>query len=157
MILAILAMTLFCTLSSNAQVRPEQIEVNERLPDGTIILTINGVKYRALQTDHIQRMIEMRVNLESCIKTNTVLVEKTNTLSEIIQKAKNETQLADMLANGERRRADEFKKMLEDERALRTQAEQLPKKKNIIEKILRHPVTQIILVATAGTIAAKNQ
>lgn len=157
MILAILAMTLFCTLNSNAQVRAEQIELIERLPDGTIVLTIDGAKYRALQADHLRKVAEMRVNFESCSEANTELIAQNNLLKISIQEVSNDAQLADSLAKLENRRADEFKKMLEDERALRIQAEKLPKKKNIFEKILTHPVTQIVLVATAGVVAAKQK
>lgn len=155
LLFAILTTILFCTAISNAQVREPDVQVNLRLPDGSVILTIDGVKYRALTVEHLRKMQEMSVSFQSCVKENEILQLQNQSLKSLVEKVRQDAAVADAQTINERKRGDEYKKLLEDERALRLQAEKL-KKQNIFEKILNHPITQVVLVGTAGVIAAKQ-
>lgn len=135
LLFAILTTILFCTAICNAQIREPQIELNERLPDGSIILTIDGVKYRALTAEHIRKIQEMSVSFRSCVKENETLSEQNQNLKLVFEKAKQDAAVADEQANLERKRSDEYKQLYEKERNLRLQAERLPKQKNFLEKV----------------------
>jgi hypothetical protein len=157
LLFAILTTILFCTATCRTQVKQEAVQINERLTDGSIILTIDGVKYRALTIEQLRKVQEMSVSFQSCVKENETLTGQNENLKAVIQKKTEELLVADAQINNAQSRADEFKKMLEDERKLRLDAEKLPKKQNVIEKILNHPITQVILVGVAGVIAAKGK
>ena len=157
LLFAILTTILFCTSICQAQIKAEDVRINERLDDGSIILTIDGVKYRALTADQLRKIQEMSVSFQSCVKENETLTQQNQNLKAQIEKTTQELMVADAQITNEQKRGDEYKKMLEDERALRQQAEKLPKKRNTFERILNHPLTQALTVAIIGTIAVKKR
>lgn len=144
---------MFCADVCKAQ---EQIQITEKLPDGSIILTVDGVKYRALTVTQLRQIQENKANLESCSEENSLLAQSSEKLKSALRLSEKNTAIAVAEKDLERKRGDEFKKLFEDERALRLSVNVPPKNKNIIEKILSHPVTQIALVAITGAVAAKK-
>lgn len=157
LLFAILTTILFCTAICQAQIKAEEVQINERLPDGSVILTIDGVKYRALTVDQLRKIQEMSVNYQSTLQTNEILQLQNQSLKATIQKITQDLAVAGTQISNETKRGDEYRRLYEEERRLRIAAEKLPQKKNVLEKIFNSPITQIVLVGVAGVIASKQK
>lgn len=153
--MTILCCTALCNPVHAQTVPADTANIVERLPDGSLIVVADGIKYRAITPEHLRSVQTTKVNLQSCAEGNQVLIEKTDKLLLALQTSKESNAVTLEQKNLEKARADEFKRMFEDERALRQQAEKLPSKKNVFEKILNHPVVQVAIVAVAGIAAVK--
>ena len=134
----------------------QEVQINERLPDGTLIITVDGKKYRALTVEQIRQVQIWKVGFESLTEENTLLRMQNKSLRESVELSAKDKADAAAELNLANERGDNFKKLYEDERALRLKSEQLPPKKNTLEKILDHPVTKIIVVAVVGVTAARQ-
>jgi len=153
-------MTMICCIvnckSVDAQTGLDKVQVLEKLDDGSFVLTINGEKYRAITPEQIRQIQAVKINFQACVDTNNNLSDKNLKLQLAFQQAKQDAAVGNAQTLNAKMRGDEFKQMYEDERNLRLSAEKLPKQKNLFEKILNHPVTQIITVVVTGTIAARQ-
>lgn len=131
-----------------------EIEITGRLPDGSLILTIDGVKYRAINADGIRRIQETKINLTACQDEKAVLTAKAETLGLETQTAKQDAAAAGEQTRLEAGRADDYKKLFENERELRLEAEKLKTqpKQNIILRILKQPAVAGAIVIIAGKI-----
>ena len=143
---------LCCTANCNpayAQTGLDKIEIIERLPDGSVILTINGAKFRAITPDQIRDIQVIKVNLESCTQTNSILTDKNEQLKIAISQTKQDAALASGERDNALKRGDEYKQQYEHERDLRESAEKLkiPKKPHPVVAILSNPTASGAIVS----------
>lgn len=132
------------------------VEVEERLPDGSVLVTIDGVRYRALPAELLRKVVETRVELDACDTELDIVRERSETLQKAFDTSRRDAALAAEQIGFERRRGDEYKRLFEAERELRLAAERLPGKKNVFEKIFGNRFLQMAIVGTAAVVAAKN-
>ena len=142
---------------ANSGSSPAAVQILEKLPDGSVILAIDGVKYRAITGAQIRDLEAAKINLKACAEETGALSDKIGDLESKAALAQKNEQSATDQATLERRRADEYQRLFENELALRRSVAQPPKRQNIVEKIFSNPVTQVILIGIAGAVAAKHR
>ncbi len=140
-------MTLFFAANCNfaqaqiAQASPD-VKILETLPDGSIVIAIDGVKYRAISADQIRQIQEIKINASACQEEKSALSAKIETLKTELQTANQQTAIADAQTKDEHARAEEFKGLFEKERELRQASEKIktPRKPNHVIQILSQPI-----------------
>lgn len=136
---------------SNAQTA----KVTDRLVDGSLIVTVDGVAYRALTAAQIRKVQEIKIERDAAVTENAVLKEQLAAQIARFSNLDRERQLAETQISLEQKRADEFRALFENEKALRIAAEKLRPKTTAIERILKHPAVQVAIVAVSVITAAR--
>lgn len=139
---------------SNAQTA--EVTVAERLADGSLVVTVDGVAYRALTVLQIRKVHQLKIDRDTAVAENAVLKEQLAVQIARVANLDRERQLAEMRLSLEQRRADEFRALFENEKTLRLAAEKLRPKTAVIERILKHPAVQVAIVAVSVITAARH-
>lgn len=129
--------------------------VTERLPDGSMIVRINGVDYRALTAEQMRKVQEIKLDRDAAVSETAVLKEQLAAQIARFSAVDRQRELAEMQISLEQKRADEFRRLFENEKTLRLEAEKLRPKATAIERILKHPAVQVALVAVSVITAAR--
>jgi ABC-type uncharacterized transport system permease subunit len=147
---------MFCVLMSlQTKAQTPAVEFVERLDDGSVIVTVDGVRFRGFNTAQMRELGRQRIEFEA----GQAQLAATNEEKSLLEKRLQKSQQAFVLTTEElaetKAIADKYKKMYETEQSLRQAAEKLPAKKSALNKLLDHPLTKLVVVIAAGTVAAK--
>ena len=136
---------------SNAQTA----KVTEHLADGSLIVTVDGVEYRALTAEQMRKVQEIKLARDAAIAENAVLKEQLAAQIARFSVVDRQRELAETQISLEQKRSDEFRRLFENEKALRLESEKLRPKTTAIERILKHPAVQVAIVAVSVITAAR--
>src|ERR1051325_8929838 len=121
MTLSAAAMLIFCAATSNAQ----SITIKEKLPNGELILLVDGVEQRTITADHAREITQRKIDLEAMTAERDLLKQKATNLQAVIDLMTRRSELDVHELALVRAERDSYKSLFEGEKDLRLKAEKL--------------------------------
>jgi hypothetical protein len=144
-----LAAMILCTIS----VAGFSQSVKEKLPNGTVIFTLEGKDYLGLPSDKAAELNAKLDRLDQLERALPVAQAEINQLKQSLVLAMKGAELSDTRANLERERAAKFEVMYNSENAMRLKAEGFLKR-GAVARFLENPATDLLFKLTPVVIAA---
>ncbi len=113
--------------------------VVERLPNGDLIVSVEGREYRALTPESTRAILERKAELDRVTRERDLLVSKVENLSAQLAVARREVEIADRQRAIEAERAEAFRAQFEAESAARKRLEELVGKRGRVSRFLDNP------------------
>ncbi len=117
--------------------------VKEKLPDGSFIVAIEGVDYKAVSADTVRDILKSGEDLDRCTRARGALNKQIALYEDNLTLLKKDRDLADTQAQLERERALRFQTMFNGEQALRVQAEKLYRPAGRVTRFFENPFVQV--------------
>lgn len=131
-------------LTCNAQ---NVANVIERLPNGDLIVDVEGKEYRAITPESAKAILERKAQLDLVTRERDLLLSKVENLSRQLDVARREVEIADRQRTIEAERADAFRAQCEAESAARKRSEELIGKRGRVARFLDHPAVKFFALA----------
>lgn len=131
-------------LTCKAQAVPVVVE---RLPNGDLIVSVEGREYRALTPESAKAILERKAQLDLVTRERDLLLSKVENLSRQLDVARREVEIADRQRAIEAERAEAFRAQFEAESAARKRSEELIGKRGRVARFLDHPAVKFAALA----------
>jgi len=142
-----------CVPTSNAQAT----RVVESLPDGSLIVEVAGIEYRALTAEQMRKIQAMKAELKLVSDENETLTASIAAANAKAAALSRSVELANENVSLNEKRADEFRRKFEGEQQLRLAAEKLISRPNALDRFLKNPAVQVAIVAVSIVAAVKTR
>lgn len=131
-------------LTCNAQ---NVATIVERLPNGDLIVSVEGQEYRAITPESAKAILERKAQLDLVTRERDLLLSKVDNLSRQLDVARRELEIADRQRAIEAERAEAFRARLGAENAARKRSEELIGKRGRVARFLDNPWVKVAALA----------